>query len=240
MADRAGTVTDDRLGGVDLSQVAPEPPPLHFPPMHPDRDGPPPPEEHRWAHQPCWRGQRALVHLYGALSSLQIFPPVRVLDPGGRDLTVALPELAAMADAGPPTAAILDVVISLPAEQVGPQEHARARLLYRLERTLPEIALERSLDQPVHVLVLDLVHLDRRRVADLPYTHRRALLLDRLPDGPHWEVPPHWLRADRHLAEAAHHWHTDEIIAKRLDSHYFPGMLSPVWCRAPLAAFGLS
>lgn len=239
MAEFRGAVADERLAGVELSEVAPEPPPLHFPPMHPDRDGPPPPGEHRWAYQPCWRGQRALVHLHGALTNLHIFPPVRVLDPGGRDLSESLPELAMMADAGPPTAAILDVIISLPPEQLVPDDHARAQLLYRLERTLPEIAVERSLDQPLHVLVLDLVHLDRRRVADLPYTHRRALLLDRLPDGPHWEVPPHWLRPDRHLADAAQHWHTDEIIAKRLDSRYFPGMLSPVWRRATLAAFGL-
>lgn len=205
--------------------------------MHALASGPPPSSEHRWAYQPCWHGQRALIHLHGALSNLGIYPPVRVLDPNGRDLTEALPELSVMADAGGTQAAIIDVVITTPPEPGLSPAFARSRLTYRLEAIGLAAAAERAVDQPITVLVLDLLHLSGRRVGDLPYTHRRSLLLERLPDGPHWEVPSHSLRPDRHLLAAAREWHTDDVIAKRLDSHYFPALQSPTWLRIPARQF---
>lgn len=178
-----------------------------------------------------------MIHLHGALTSLKICPPVRVLSPTGRDLTDSFPELAAMADVGPAVPTLLDAIVTTDPSTSHAARFARSQLLYRVEAPVQEADDGRQLDQPIQALVLDMVHLDGRRVGDLPYTHRRSLLLERLPDGPHWEVPSHSLRADRHLLAAAADWHTDEIVAKRLDSHYFPGMISPTWLRIPVSSF---
>lgn len=193
----------------------------------------PPRSEHRWAFQPCWHGQRVMVHVHGALTGLGIFPEVRVVDPLGYDLTDLFPELDSITTAAPPVPAVFDGVIVGRAGGGRSVLDATAGLLARLvaDRAAGE-SLRSTL--PVDLLVLDIVHLDGRRVGDLPYHLRRALLLDTLQDGPSWHVPPHFPEADRSLREASWAAGADEVVAKRLDSHYFPGMRSPVWLRVPL------
>ncbi len=239
MEEAASSSLSGLIQLVDLGSVASELPPLDLQPMQADRADAPPADEHRWAYQPCWRGRRAVIHLHGALADVGLLPPVRVVDLHGNDLTGSLPELASMADAGPSVPASLDVVVSPPLAQVAEHDAGAAKLLLRLEPTTPTIAGERAHDAPVHVLVLDLAHLAGHRVADLPYTHRRALLLERLPDGPSWEVPGHTLHPDHHLRAMAEEWRCTDVVAKRLDSHYFPGMVSPTWLRIPVEALPL-
>ena len=107
-------------------------------------------------------------------------------------------------------------------------------LEYRLAASGAADAANRALALRARLLLVDIVHVAGRRVGDLPYVTRRSLIDSELadaPDGRLWQVPPDHLDVGEALADAIASWGVTSLIAKRLDSHYFPGLHSPGWSR---------
>jgi bifunctional non-homologous end joining protein LigD len=75
----------------------------------------------------------------------------------------------------------------------------------------------------------DLLHLDGRDCVDLPFTDRRALLVELNPAGRHWRVVPAYPDAGREVLAAAAEQGLPAVLAKRGTSPYRPGRRSRDW-----------
>jgi bifunctional non-homologous end joining protein LigD len=91
-----------------------------------------------------------------------------------------------------------------------------------------------STKTPVTYQVFDILYLDGRRIMDLPYSERRALLDELGLAGPAWSTPPSYPGAGEALLECAREHQIEGIVAKRLDSHYEPGKRSGAWLKIKL------
>jgi len=222
--------------------------------MEPVEGDPPKTGDRRWAYQPRFSGQRVTVHLHGAPTALNVWPALRLVTPGGLDLTGRFPEFGPIADDRPRRPRILDGIIIVTAD-ITRGAHADAQttidlrgsgptrevqianpggLEYRLAARAPADAANRALALPARLLLVDIVHVAGRRVGDLPYVTRRSLLDSEVvdaPDGRLWQVPPDYLDTGEALSEAIASWGVTSLVAKRLDGRYFPGLRSPGWSR---------
>lgn len=92
--------------------------------------------------------------------------------------------------------------------------------------------IERLADEiPVRYLVFDLLHLDGRSITDRTYVHRRDLLEQLTLIGPSWQVPPSHAGEGAAMLAAAREQGLEGVMAKRLDSLYYPGRRSPEWLK---------
>lgn len=228
--------------GHDPDEDAPrELPPLELAPMHPLDSPPPAIGDHRWVYQTEVSGEHVVVHINGALTGLGIMPAVRIENAMGRDLSEQFPELDAMDElgrAGPLTVhGVLRVVDSPAAPRaIGrPQVTIdRGDLAYRMAAADRDDALVRALHSPVELVVLDLMHLDGRRVADQPYAARRFLLSARVQPGPSWTLRVDHLDPGPALLDGElDGGQVPVLLSRRLDSRYFAGMTSRAWLRTP-------
>ncbi len=206
-------------------------------------DGPPPePGDHRWVYQSGVRGEHVVVHVHGALSDLGLLPDVRIINALGRDLSELIPELDALvdiADGGP--ISLHGVLRSVEGSHTrgsgggsGAPPNAGDDIAYRMAATDRRDARTRALHAPAELVVLDLMHLDGRRVADQPYAARRFLLSARVPAGPAWSVHVDHLDPAPALLDAQDQGDPEpQLLSRRLDSRYFPGMTSRSWLRTP-------
>jgi bifunctional non-homologous end joining protein LigD len=103
------------------------------------------------------------------------------------------------------------------------------RLQKRMKVTHAPTALALSKDNPVWLMLFDIVWLDGKFVTRLPLTERRELLEELTVEGPSWQVPPMYRGNGAQLLEAARVNEIEGIVAKRLDSPYEPGVRSPNW-----------
>lgn len=220
----------------------PELPPLDLAPMHPLDGPPPPPGDHRWVYQVAVPGEHVVVHVNGALSGLGILPPVRIVNSLGRDLSDLFPELDALVDLGDEGPISMHGVLRPVGDRSAHSSDRSARhhesrghdLAYRLAATDRADARARALPAPVELVVLDLMHLDGRRVADQPYAARRFLLAARVPAGPSWTIPvDHLDPGPALLAGSEDRCTAPQLLSRRLDSRYFPGMTSRAWLSTP-------
>lgn len=181
----------------------------------PTTPGSPLPSGPGWAFEIKWDGVRVLADTTGG--------HLRLHARSGRDVTVAYPELAALADV---PGAVLDGEVVAMADGIPSFEALAARMHVR-DRARAA-ALARQL--PVSYLVFDVLTLYGVDVTRRTFDERRATL-ERLelpspatlspvyPDGPDlWEVT----RA--HGLEG--------VVAKRRSSTYQPGRRSPDWLKA--------
>ncbi|NMH98111.1 non-homologous end-joining DNA ligase [Pseudonocardia acidicola] len=82
----------------------------------------------------------------------------------------------------------------------------------------------------------DLLHLDGRDVAELPFRERRALLEELPLSGPHWRLAPVYPDAGPEVLAAAAEQGLPTVVAKRADSAYVPGRRSKDWIEVPTEA----
>lgn len=164
-----------------------------------------PVHKHGWAWEMRWAGVRALAVVDADGLTLR--------DSGGRPITDAYPDLAALADRVGRRRLVLDGVIGGYQPQDGPKR-ARAAC-YR---------------------VFDVLALDGQDLTGESYLTRRTLLasldLDRPPAV---QVPPHYRDlAGPDLASLARRHGVDGIVGKRLSSPYQPGRRSQHWIELAL------
>jgi len=75
----------------------------------------------------------------------------------------------------------------------------------------------------------DLLHVDGRDVAGLPFRERRALLEDLPLAGPHWRLAPVFPGGGPEVVDAVRQQRLGGVVAKDADAPYEPGARSPAW-----------
>ena len=173
-----------------------------------------------WAYEIKWDGVRVLGYAdHGRWCMLS-----RRLE----DVSARYPELEPIATELADRRAILDgEVVALDSEG-----RPRFQLIQgRMGLTSPGAVKARMKQTPVDYVIFDLLHLDGRRVRDLPYTQRRELLEGLGLDGPRWRISRYRHGGGADLLEAARRQGLEGIVAKRCDSPYRPGKRTGEWIK---------
>lgn len=179
-----------------------------------------PTDPEQWAWEVKYDGFRAVVFCNEQGET-------RIQSRSLRPMTFAYPELADLGKAiGRPC--VLD------GEIVAVDEEGRPNFELMQERTgfFPEEKRRRRNRQifPVVYQVFDLLYLDGRCLMRLPYRARRDELERLHIAGEHWHVPTiHLGPGARELQAASRQAGLEGLVAKRLESAYFPGERSPHW-----------
>lgn len=180
--------------------------------------GPGVPESAEWAHEIKWDGIRLIAQVRGGV--------LQLTTRSERDVTVAFPEFAGLAELGHDlvldgeVVTFVDVTPSFGhlAERVHTTSPARARLL--------------AGSRPATYLAFDLVGLDRLDLAPLPWSARRAALEDVLADAPRWHASPQYADGPGLLRATAEQG-LEGIVSKRVSSTYQAGVRSRDWLKFP-------
>jgi bifunctional non-homologous end joining protein LigD len=182
---------------------------------------PPASEDDRWGYEMKWDGVRAMAYVEGGR--------IRLLSRNDRDVTAAYPELRLLGESLGATQALLDgeIVALDPATGIPSFE----RLQQRMHVVRPAQVRRLARDVPVTFLLFDVVHLAGRDLMPLPYTERRARLDSLELNGAHWQTTPYWVGGGRAVLSASAEQGLEGIVAKRLDSAYFPGRRSDCWVK---------
>ena len=169
-----------------------------------------------WAYEMKWDGVRALAAVEGST--------VRLTSRNGNDVTVAYPEIHALAEH-----LALDALLD--GEIVAIDEAGRAsfqRLQARMHVRDPGMIRELVAQVPVAYVLFDVLWLDGHSVIDLAYRERRRLLEGLELRGPSWQTPS--ASDDGEQAwEVSKQLGFEGVVAKRVDSRYEPGRRSPAW-----------
>lgn len=178
-----------------------------------------PARQDEWAFEVKWDGVRALVrsepgriHLFGR---------------SGREITKNYPELYPLNRALSSHSAMLDAEI-VAFDDGGKQSFEAVQ--HRIHQTGRTAIQRLARENPVTLMIFDLLWLDGHSLLERPYEERRALLdeLD-LANGEHWDVPAFHVGAGTELLAATAEQDLEGIIAKRLGSPYEPGARAQNW-----------
>ncbi|HEX2026697.1 MAG TPA: non-homologous end-joining DNA ligase [Nitriliruptorales bacterium] len=179
-----------------------------------------PDDDRSWAYEFKWDGVRAVALCRDGSAPL--------ISRNGNDLTVTYPELATIDLRG--CDAVLDgEIVALDASG----RPSFTRLQQRFGVADRTAAALRSHAVPVVYLAFDLLHLDARRLTELPLQERRALL-EALPVGGVWHVPASHHGEGHAVLQAARSLGLEGVVAKRLGSRYEPGRRSHAWRKVKL------
>ncbi len=179
-----------------------------------------PADDAGWAYEMKWDGVRALVAVDG--------DRIEIVSRLGNDITRRYPELAGIATALAPTAAVLDGEIVAFDDAGAPSFGLLQR---RMGLTNEARIRQRVVEAPVTYIAFDLLWLDGVWMLDARYSDRRELLAGLGFDGPSWQTPKHRLGDGEALIGAVRERGLEGIVAKRLESPYRPGRRSPDWVK---------
>lgn len=173
-----------------------------------------------WTFEFKWDGVRAIAVVRDG--------QIRLFARSGAEITVAYPELAGLAAELPD--AILD------GEIVALDAHGRPSFTALAERMHVRNvgrAAQLAATVPVTYMIFDLLRLGGTTIIDLPYRERRAALDELGLAGSHWLAPPTYADGSTTLEVAREHA-LEGVVAKRLDSHYRPGIRTTDWVKVKL------
>jgi bifunctional non-homologous end joining protein LigD len=184
------------------------------------RTGPLPRDDGSWAYEIKWDGVRAIGYAEGGR--------LRLASRNGRDITPRYPELRELGRALAGHEAVLDgEVVAFDADG----RPSFQRLQGRMHLTSEHAVRRLSQSEPVAYIIFDLLWLDGHSLMHLPYTERRAKLLELGLQGPTWQTPAHHVGDGAAMLEATRAQGLEGVIAKRLDSPYSPGRRSSAWVK---------
>ena len=171
-----------------------------------------------WVHEVKWDGMRVLADVRGGRLTLWSRTE--------RDVTVAYPELAGLAD-------LYDDVL-LDGEVVAlragvPSFHALAD---RMHVTSARKAQQLASSTPVTLMVFDALRVLGQDITAQPWHARRALLEQLDIDTARWQVPPVYDDGEL-LLGVTEEQGLEGIVSKRRDAAYHPGRRSPDWLKLP-------
>jgi bifunctional non-homologous end joining protein LigD len=179
-----------------------------------------PPEDGRWGYEMKWDGVRAVV--YAGSGRLKAVSRNEI------DMIVSYPELAELSLPKAAKSAVLDGEIVALDDAGRPSfEQLQGRMHVNDGRRAKALADA----NPVTYLIFDVLRLDGRSLLGTPYAERRAILEDLGLDGPSWKTPPHWTDGGASVLQAAKDQQLEGVLAKQLDSHYYPGRRFPGWLK---------
>jgi anti-sigma regulatory factor (Ser/Thr protein kinase) len=166
-----------------------------------------------WAFEFVWTGLRCLAQVRDG--------ELRLVDADGHDVTAGFPELGVPVTPG----LVLDgVVVAL--DGVGRPSPTRLRRRRRVHT--PSRALVEGI--PVSFYVFDVLEVDGRSTARLPYRVRRELLTEIDLAGGRVVVPPSFTGVEaEQVVRTARHYGLGGVVAKRLESTYQGGRRSRSW-----------
>lgn len=173
-----------------------------------------------WAYELKWDGVRALGQIKGR---------VRLFARSGVEVTLAYPELAALAGVAG------DVIIDGEVVVMGPDGRPSfTALAERMHVRDPGKAAQLAVTLPITYMIFDLLELAGEDLRARPYRERRERLedLDGLvrDDGGRWLVPPRFADGPGTL-QVARDLGLEGIVAKRLDSPYRSGLRAVEWIK---------
>ncbi|MEW6152709.1 MAG: hypothetical protein AB1673_01795 [Actinomycetota bacterium] len=144
----------------------------------------------------------------------------------GGEITSHYPELAGMAEALAPHAAVLDgEVVAFSDTGVSSFQ----RLQRRMHVAQPSGRL--VAETPVAFVAFDVLWLDGELLVDRAQRERRRVLDGLGFKGPHWQTAPVLDATPDELLEACRQAGLEGFMAKRLDASYQPGKRSPAWSK---------
>jgi bifunctional non-homologous end joining protein LigD len=174
-----------------------------------------------WAFEFKWDGIRVLLWIDGGRP--------RAVSRGGREITVAFPELRELA------AAVGSDQVLLDGELVALDESGRprfSRLQHRMHVSEAKDAKRAASLNPASMIVFDLLHLNGRSLLDLPYDERRDQLEQLGLAGPSWGVTPSFTgEPGAAVLRTANELGMEGVVAKRRASTYRPGTRSHDWIK---------
>lgn len=179
-----------------------------------------PRDDAAYGHELKWDGVRAVVYVQPS--------GVSAYTRNDREVSGSYPELGGLAAALAGRSAILDGEIV--AFDAGGRP-SFGILQARMHVTKPAQVARLQVSVPVSYLAFDLLHLDGRSTLRLPYAERRQLLEGLELTGPSWQVPAYFAGGGADLLAASFERGLEGVVAKRLDSAYFPGRRSEAWIK---------
>lgn len=182
---------------------------------------PPAAQDERWAYETKQDGQRVMVYLPGDGS-------VVLRARSGEDITGAYPELRPLGAALGGTPAVLDGEV-LALDELGRSDFQLLQSRMGLAHS-PARAARRAAQVPVHLVLFDVPHLERPLLR-LPYTRRRARLVELGLTGAHWSTPAAVTGHGAQALRATREHGLEGLVCKRLDSVYEPGVRSRSWIK---------
>lgn len=176
------------------------------------------PQGAEWVHEVKWDGMRVIVEAKGGT--------LTVTSRTGRDVTVAYPELAPLAELYD------DMVLDGELVALVDGRPSFAGLTERMHVTNARRAATLAGSRPVTLMAFDLLRLLGQDLTAQPWSARRQLLEQLDIDGPRWQVPP--THDDgRGLLAATAEQGLEGIVSKRRSSPYAAGRRSPDWRKRP-------
>ena len=177
-----------------------------------------------WVHEVKWDGIRALVEVANGA--------VRVWSRSGRDLSIAFPELAELAEVAGDL--LLDGEIVALGDGGVP---SLGGLADRIHITDARKAQRLARARPVTLLAFDVLRYDGRDLDRLPWSQRRAVLEEIGLDDVSWQVPATYDDGQSLLA-AAEAQGLEGIVSKRVTGRYQWGARSRDWLKFPIRPTG--
>lgn len=177
-----------------------------------------PPTGPGWAHEIKWDGIRLLAEVrQGRL---------RLLTRGERDIAVAFPELAGLAELAD------DLVLDGEAVVLVDGTPSFSRVVERVHTSSTVAAQRLSSSAPATYLAFDLVRLDGLDLTGLPWQDRRRALEDLVDNDGRVQLSPVFDDGAELLA-ATREQGLEGVVSKRRSSPYLPGRRSNDWLKFP-------
>jgi bifunctional non-homologous end joining protein LigD len=179
-----------------------------------------PGDDANWAYEVKWDGIRAIAHSQPGR--------IHLLSRNENDVTAAYPELRALNQALGSHEAILDGEIVAFDQNGRPSfQTLQHRMHLRGEAPVRQLAK----NEPVTLMLFDLLWLDGHSLMELPYSERRKRLEQLKLDDERWRTPSFEIGGGAALLAATREQELEGVVAKRLDSRYVPAGRSGGWLK---------
>ncbi len=182
-----------------------------------------PREEQGWSFEVKWDGVRALLYWRPGHPG-----HMRITSRTGKEIGLRYPELHALGRQLGNHEAVLDGEIVAFDERGLPSFE---RLQKRMHLSSATAIARAAREIPITYAIFDLLFLDGRATAELPYRRRRELLERLGLKGPAWQVPALREGGGAELLAATAEQGLEGVIAKRLDSPYRSGQRGGEWVK---------
>jgi bifunctional non-homologous end joining protein LigD len=179
-----------------------------------------PADDDAYGYEFKWDGVRAMVYVDGGRP--------RVMSRNDRDVTQSYPELRELAESLGSRQVVLDgEIVAFDAEGRPSFEALQSRMHVTKSAQVRALMAQ----TPATYLIFDVLHLDGGSLLDEPYVERRRVLEALALAGPSWQTSPHFEGDGDAVLAASRVQGLEGVLAKRLDSHYFPGKRSDCWVK---------
>lgn len=179
-----------------------------------------PKNEAEYAYEIKWDGLRAILYYENG--------EIEIRSRNNKIITNEYPELLSLKSTLGATRLVLDgEIVHLTANGYP----SFSGLQHRMGVTSPKKISELMHRYPITYIIFDLLFLDKKLLTDLPYLKRREILDKLRLSGDNFQVPPFVEKRGSDMLASTKSLGLEGIMAKKLDSLYFPGKRSNDWLK---------